>query len=433
MRILVEQSGYDLLNVGDIAMLQSCVRQLRRQWPDAEIEVVCNAADSLQRFCPGTFPVLTQFVSRPLIRPLRRRWVLAAEHGYKSAAPLMPIRRSKSHARPGRRSLRAAISRADLVVAAGGGYLCDPLWWHGAGVLTTIWRAQRLGCPTAMFGQGIGPLTIRPLRRLAATVLGNLDVLTLREGPSGLRFLKEEGLLSGEAPDRYLISGHTGPSRILGGGWLAVTGDDTLTDVVSENRQAVPEALLGVNVRVSGYSEVGQDLLSLIGETVADTARSLGMDLLALPVSQYSQEADLQATVRALAVPVSSTGPRLTAEPISSPEGLMRAAGRCRSVITGSYHAAVFALAQGVPVIGLSASGYYDQKFTGLRALYGDLVQTVDLRSAALRSNLESAIRGAVIVPVDVRAGGIVRSEEMAKRADQSYAIFAEKVNGEGR
>src|SRR5215469_550203 len=42
LRILVDQSGYDLLNLGDIAMLQSCVVRLRQLWPNAEITVICH-------------------------------------------------------------------------------------------------------------------------------------------------------------------------------------------------------------------------------------------------------------------------------------------------------------------------------------------------------------------------------------------------------
>jgi polysaccharide pyruvyl transferase WcaK-like protein len=42
MRILVDQSGYDLLNLGDVAMLQACVGHLGALWPQAEIAVVCH-------------------------------------------------------------------------------------------------------------------------------------------------------------------------------------------------------------------------------------------------------------------------------------------------------------------------------------------------------------------------------------------------------
>ena len=40
--------------------------------------------------------------------------------------------------------------------------------------------------------------------------------------------------------------------------------------------------------------------------------------------------------------------------------------GECRVVVTGSYHGAVFALAQGIPVVALVKSPYYVNKMAGL-------------------------------------------------------------------
>ena len=57
MRILVDQSGYDLLNIGDVAMLQSCVTRLRGQWPAAEIMVIATAPERLAAYCPGTIAI----------------------------------------------------------------------------------------------------------------------------------------------------------------------------------------------------------------------------------------------------------------------------------------------------------------------------------------------------------------------------------------
>ena len=37
LRILVDQSGYELLSMGDVAMLQSCVQRLTQQWPPHRI------------------------------------------------------------------------------------------------------------------------------------------------------------------------------------------------------------------------------------------------------------------------------------------------------------------------------------------------------------------------------------------------------------
>jgi colanic acid/amylovoran biosynthesis protein len=41
-------------------------------------------------------------------------------------------------------------------------------------------------------------------------------------------------------------------------------------------------------------------------------------------------------------------------------------------LVTGSYHAAVFALAQGIPAVCLALNPYYAQKFLGLADLFGE-------------------------------------------------------------
>ena len=63
----------------------------------------------------------------------------------------------------------------------------------------------------------------------------------------------------------------------------------------------------------------------------------------------------------------------------ASPWALARQVGRCRIVVSGAYHVAVFALAQGIPVVGLSSSRYYDDKFEGLAAMFGTGLELVRL------------------------------------------------------
>ena len=55
----------------------------------------------------------------------------------------------------------------------------------------------------------------------------------------------------------------------------------------------------------------------------------------------------------------------------------------CRAVVTGSYHAGVFALSQGIPVVGLAKSPYYRQKFAGLAAQFGEGCRVVGLPRGA--------------------------------------------------
>jgi polysaccharide pyruvyl transferase WcaK-like protein len=67
-----------------------------------------------------------------------------------------------------------------------------------------------------------------------------------------------------------------------------------------------------------------------------------------------------------------------------TPAQVVRRIQLCRLVVTGSYHAAVFALAQGISAIGLARSSYYLQKFQGLADQFGRGCHVVHLGDPAL-------------------------------------------------
>jgi len=56
---------------------------------------------------------------------------------------------------------------------------------------------------------------------------------------------------------------------------------------------------------------------------------------------------------------------------------------------------AVFALSQGTPVVALTSSAYYDDKFLGLADMFGTGLRMIDLRAADLEDSLAGAIRSA--------------------------------------
>jgi polysaccharide pyruvyl transferase WcaK-like protein len=64
-----------------------------------------------------------------------------------------------------------AVRAADVVVAAGGDYVTDTFRGHRTGVLGPLSPAQRLGNPTAMFGQGVGPIGQRLWAAVESTPL----------------------------------------------------------------------------------------------------------------------------------------------------------------------------------------------------------------------------------------------------------------------
>ena len=190
VRILVDQSGYDLLNIGDVAMLQSCVTRLRMQWPAAEIMVIATAR-APAAYCPGTIAIGRTFADFPSFRVVPRKPRLASSSRGKWRARTAPAASAAASGQRPRTAIQA-VRAADLVVASGGGYVTDTWWWHAAGVLSLLSLAQRLGKPTAMFGQGIGPISQRACARSPCRP-AQADLLGLREDRIGRAWLFPSG------------------------------------------------------------------------------------------------------------------------------------------------------------------------------------------------------------------------------------------------
>lgn len=404
MRILVDQSGYDLLNIGDVAMLQSCVSRLRQQWPGAEIMVIAHEPMRLESYCPDTVAISRSLADPPFSRFLSRRLVLASEQAWKIGAPYFSDRLGGGRVGPDpSRTAIQAVRAADLVVASGGGYVTDSWCWHAAGVLSLLSLAQRLGKPTAMFGQGIGPISQRMLRMQAGVVLPRLKMIGLREDRIG----RDLVLSLGMSPET-----------------VAVTGDDAL-ELINVPAAAEGHAL-GVNVRVSGYAGVDPAAAAAVGDLVLDAAAALQAPVVGLPVSRYAADADVVA-LRALL----QRGQRridVTMSDIESPGALIAAAASCRVVVTGSYHAAVFGLAQGVPAVCLTKSSYYEAKFGGLRAQFPGGCFVVPLDAPDYAAGLVTAIRLAWHLPAPARAAARDAAVRLREAGRAAYAQFRTKV-----
>src|SRR6185369_1281526 len=92
-------------------------------------------------------------------------------------------------------------------------------------------------------------------------------------------------------------------------------------------------------------------------------ASNRGAQLIALPISRDIREPDHEV-IREL---VSGCENVVFEERrFDTPTELIRKVGKCRVVVTGAFHPAVFALGQGIPVIGLVKSQEYKIKFRGL-------------------------------------------------------------------
>jgi colanic acid/amylovoran biosynthesis protein len=405
VRILVDQSGYELLNIGDVAMLQSCVSRLRRQWPDAEIMIITDDPARLASHCPGTIAISRASTDLSLLRFLPRKPLLASEQAWKMGAPYFSSRLGRGRTMQGRpHTAIQAVQAADLVVASGGAYVTDTWWWHAAGVLSLLSMAQRLGKPTAMFGQGIGPISQRALRVQAGAVLPKLKVIGLREERIGRGLVLSLGM-----PADAVVS----------------TGDDAL-ELMDDDTPVATGSALGVAMRVAGYAGVESVTAAAVGDLVIEAAVELRAPIVGLPVSRYAASADID-TLRAL-WQRGQNRTEIVVKDITTPKDLILAAASCRAIVAGSYHAAVFALAQGVPAVCLTKSSYYEAKFGGLEALFPGACFVVPLDAADYAARLSAMIRQAWHLPAPARAAAKDIAVRLREAGRTAYAQFGARV-----
>jgi polysaccharide pyruvyl transferase WcaK-like protein len=339
VRVLIDPGSHHLLNVGDVAMLQACLERLRRAWPDARIDVLTAAPVLLEQHCPKARPVPAagryEWTARLSAQPRSGRRRLARARTWGECLRLRARR-------PEQAAFLEALLRADLLLFSGRGGLTDAFADEALAVLLELSAAHDIGLRVAMLGQGMGPLEDRGLRTLASQVLPEVALFGVREPRAAPALLAAAGVPA----DR-----------------VHVTGDDAIELARRAARPAVGTAV-GLSMRVAAYSGLTQEEATAIGARVGALAASHGAPLLALPISRHPAEDDAVALAR---VPSAGSPPD---EPLGVGATIERV-GSCRVVVAGSYHGAVFALAQGIPAVCVAASPYYVDKFAGLQAQFG--------------------------------------------------------------
>jgi colanic acid/amylovoran biosynthesis protein len=91
--------------------------------------------------------------------------------------------------------------------------------------------------------------------------------------------------------------------------------------------------------------------------------------------------------------------------------------------VTGSYHAALFSLGLGIPVICLYQSAYYKAKFSGLAACFKDTgIQLVDLKSSSLKRDVLGAVES--LMKLECRKDLIALRDEQIIMASRAYDNF---------
>jgi colanic acid/amylovoran biosynthesis protein len=284
---------------------------------------------------------------------------------------------------------------ADALVVSGGGFLTHH--FHTCErVLNLILLARSRGIPVFMFGQGIGPIHSSRLREKAKRALPGVRQVAIREKMSSAPLLREMGV-----PDER----------------ITVTGDDSVVLAHRERHQSLGSDI-GVNLRVAAYSELSKSVGEVMGHVLSEVASSRETDLVPVPIAYRGADSDPMHIRSVLhAAGVESDG----GSSLESPEEVIRQVGRCRVVVTGSYHGGVFALSQGVPVVGIANTEYYQNKFNGLADMFGTGCTVLRADHSDFEAALDSAVREAWEKAPEVRAHLLEQARQQIEAADAAY------------
>lgn len=418
--ILIDPVGYDVHNLGDVAMRQVAVRRLRELWPDAEIRIVVKDPPEWRSLMPEATlvdvrsrrdwsrPALPEEVLsrlprvaaeslRAVERAVRERWPRTFERAVR-------WKRFLNHQEPDNSAaFLDAVLEADLIAISGVGGINDHFGDRISSIFDLLALAIRRGTPTVMMGQGIGPLHNGPTAAAARRVLPHVDLIAVREDRTAGPLLASLGV----RPDA-----------------IVTTGDDTVELAYDARTDTAGEAL-GLNVRVAGYVPLTPEDLEEIAGALAPVLAS-GAELVAIPMSRHSGEPDLTVTrtlARRLGVALADDSD------VQTPEEAARRIGRCRLVVSGSYHAAVFALAQGIPAVCLAANPFYAQKFLGLASLFGEGCTVVERSSDGKLVELTRTVTEAWEMAPGRREDLLASARVQIERGRQAYQRVRELVD----
>lgn len=372
----VQTGSYELDNLGDRAMLEVLIDRLREHDAGIRISVFARNAErvrSLDR-AAEQLPV-EQKREWALIRALylrMRRVTPSVDSFIRNKQPHLyeVILRTKARALVN----SEALANTDMLIVSGGGFITDVFPGQAWPVLERMAAAIRQNVPFALVGQGIGPLRDPALLQKAREVLPHARLIAIRETLYSLPLLLELGV-----------------ARDL----IVATGDDAIEPAYGL-RSETPGMMIGVNFRVADYAGITQWDVDSLRAPMRAVSKKLGAELISLPVCIIdSVESSSDAEVVSHLVDPGDTTDGVP----QTPTALIERIRTCRVVVTGSYHAAVFALAQGIPAICVFNTEYYGNKFRGLAEEFGDGCVLVEKSHpdfvAVLMSAIENSWNGA--------------------------------------
>jgi polysaccharide pyruvyl transferase WcaK-like protein len=345
----------DMIHIGDEAMFDEFAAQLRAR--GASITGVSSTpAETAARYGVDAVPALDFSPATTGDRDgriERRRRVLAAADGDRSALPASDTAWQAIE----------AIRASDAFAVAGGGNMAS-LWpMHVYERSTLAELARRAGKPYVVTGQTIGPVLDGDDRALVAELLSGAELVGLRERASFelVRTLGvPESRLTATIDDASFVG--LGPSAGVAAGAAGAAGG-------TSGAAVAPYCAVSLSAHVGDVDRTvfAEAVARLLDRVVDET----GLEIVFL-AHWASLRADDERGDSLLhrAVIDRMTRPARV-EPTTDTAAAARFARDASLHLTSRYHPAVFAVAAGVPTVGVAVDDYTTVKLTGALANFG--------------------------------------------------------------
>ncbi len=388
-------------------MLQAAIGRCKELWPEAALHVLATDSQALSAHCPEVIPipingykrwapaaVLPGWLFPGIPSDVRAHFPVARGRWWRMAGWLYPPDFLRV------RQFAEALFTADLLVLSGCGLMTDAFQPAALRLLDVFDCAIKCGIPTIMLGQGIGPMKNKVLFERAAEVLPRVRAIFIRER------LVSRPLLEGMG---------VGSEKIF------ETGDDAIAPAY-QHRQTRSGTCLGVNLRIAGYSAIGDEILERMREVLMAKALQYQVGVVGIPITVFRKNSDVEILSRL----VPRTQSNKPGDDLGTSAAVMRRTGDCRVVVAGSYHAAVFALAQGIPVVAIAGSDYYHAKFGGLAAEFGSGCIVLQASGADFSERLSTAVDRLWSAAGTHRSALLAAAERQMSAANDAYARVPE-------
>ena len=271
-------------------------------------------------------------------------------------------------------SIVSTFKKAKLLISGGGSLLQDATSRRSLTYYAGVIRGAELcGMKTAVFANGIGPISYESNRRLTKKILNDADHISVRDpdsanelerlGVNGKSEVRADPAFLIKAADRSRMS-HIRSSLGLKNRYFVVSLRN-----LPQNR-----------LSASGLREKNAALLDAAVKFTCEVSEKFGLTPVILPM-QASHDLELCTKLAA------SVKSAVIYSPESAPE-LIGFLKKAEFVIGMRLHAVIFASSAGVPVIGLS----YDPKVDGMMNALGQPYSIKIENTSEMAENVISAV-----------------------------------------